>query len=60
MGFFFIFLQGPKEQAALFQLTVNSEVFTRFYFRETSHMQQFVKIKLSRNGKITLAVVYLP
>ena len=29
---------------ALFQLTVNSEVFARFYFRETSHMQNFVKI----------------
>ena len=60
MVFFFIFLQGPKEHAALFQLTVNSEVFTRFYFREISHMQKFLKIKLSRNGKITLAVVYLP
>ena len=39
---------------ALFQLTVNLEVFARFYFRETSHMQNFVKIKLSRNGEITL------
>ena len=38
---------------ALFQLTVNSEVFARF-------MQKFVKMKLSRNGEITLAVVYLP
>ena len=52
--FFFIFLLGPKEQAALFQLTVNSEVFAMFYFRETSYMQNFVKIKLSRNGEITL------
>ena len=42
------------EQAALFQLTVNSEVFSRFYFRETSHMQNFVKMKLSGNGEITL------
>ena len=39
---------------ALFQLTVNWEVFAKFYFRETSHMQNFVKIKLSRNGEITL------
>ena len=38
---------------ALFELTVNLEVFTKFYFRETSHMQNFVKIKLSRNGEIT-------
>ena len=33
----------------IFQLTVASEVFARFYFREISHMQNFVKIKLSRN-----------
>ena len=31
-----------------------SEVLARFYFRETSHVQNFVKIKLSRNGEITL------
>ena len=41
---------------ALFQLSVNSEVFAKFYFREASHMQNFVKIELSRNG----SVVYLP
>ena len=55
--FFFIFLLGPKEQPALFQLTVNSEVFARFYFRKTSYMQNFVKIKLSRNGEITLLFI---
>ena len=43
---------------ALFQLTVNSEVFAKFYFRESSRMQNFVKIKLSRNHSQT--VVYLP
>ena len=48
------FYKVQKEQAALFQLTVNSEVFTRFYFRDTSHMQNFVKIKLPRNGENTL------
>ena len=26
-----------------------------FYFRETSHMRSFMKIKSSRNGKITLS-----
>ena len=30
--------------------TVNSEIFARFYFRETSHMQSSVKIKLSQYG----------
>ena len=49
-----IFTRAQKEQAALFQLTVNSEVFARFNFRETSHMQKFVKIKSLRNGEITL------
>ena len=56
-GLFFFssyFYLAQKEQAALFQLTVNSEVFAKFYFRETSHMQNFVKIKLSQNGEITL------
>ena len=33
--------------------TVNSEIFARFLFRETSHMRSFVKIKPSRNGEIT-------
>ena len=27
------------------------------YFRETSHMQSFVKIKPSRNGKITISFI---
>ena len=35
--------------------TVNSEIFARVYFRETSHVRSFVKIKSSRNGEITLA-----
>ena len=35
--------------------TVNSEIFVRVYFRETSHMRSFVKIKASRNGEITLS-----
>ena len=35
--------------------TVNSEIFTSFIFRETSHMRSFVKIKPSRNGNITLS-----
>ena len=30
-----------------------------FYFRETLHMQSFVKIKSSRNGKITLSFTYV-
>ena len=33
---------------------VNSEIFARVYYRETSHMQSFMKIKSSQNGKITL------
>ena len=33
--------------------TVNSEIFARSYFRETSHMRSFVKIESSRNGEIT-------
>ena len=35
--------------------TVNSEIIARVYFRETSHMQSFVKIKSSRVGEITLS-----
>ena len=34
--------------------TVNSEIFARVYFLETSHMRSFVKLNTSRNGKITL------
>ena len=30
-----------------------------FYFRKTSHMRSFVKIKPSRNGKITLSFTYV-
>ena len=37
--------------------TVNSEIFARVYFRETSHMRSFVKIKPSRNGEITLPLI---
>ena len=37
------------------EITVNSEIFERIYFRETSHMQSFVK-KSSRNGEITLSI----
>ena len=38
--------------------TVNFEIFPRvFYFRETSHMRSFVKIKSSRNDKITMSFV---
>ena len=33
-------------------ITVNSEIFARVLFRETSHMRSFVKIKSSRNGEI--------
>ena len=35
--------------------TVNSEISRGFYFRETSHMRSFVKMKTSRNGEITLS-----
>ena len=35
--------------------TVNLEIFARVYFRETSHMRSFVKIKSSRIGEITLS-----
>ena len=34
--------------------TVNSEISRGFYFRETSHVRSFVKIKLSQNGDTTL------
>ena len=35
--------------------TVNSEIFARFYFRETSHRRSFVKINSLRNGEINLS-----
>ena len=38
-------------------ITVNSEISRGFYFRETSHMRSFVKIKSSRNGEITLSFI---
>ena len=59
MFFFFIFYLAQKEQAALFQLTVNSEVFARFYFQKASHMQNFVKIKIIVKWRNN-SVVYLP
>ena len=44
-------------------LVQHCEIFCKFvflrglYFRETSHMRNFVKIKPSRNGKITLSFI---
>ena len=37
-------------------VTVNSEIFARVYFRETSHVRSFVKMKSSRNREITLSI----
>ena len=37
--------------------TVNSEIFARVDFRVTSPVRSFVKIKLSRNGEITLIFI---
>ena len=37
------------------EYTVNLEIFARVYFRETSHMRSFVKIKFSQKGEITLS-----
>ena len=42
-------------QAKISDITVDSEMFARFYFRETSSMQSFVKIKCSQNGQIILS-----
>ena len=36
-------------------ITVNSEIFPRVYFRETLRVQSFAKIKPSRNGEIILS-----
>ena len=44
-------------QLILFLDTVNSEIFARVCFRETSHMRSFVKKKSSRNGKITASFI---
>ena len=39
-------------------LVLSIRKFSRgIYFRETSHMRSFVKIKPSRNGKITLSFI---
>ena len=35
--------------------TVNTEIFGRFYFHETSHMRSFMKIEPLLNGKITMS-----
>ena len=35
--------------------TVNSEIFARANFRETSHMRSFLRIEPSRNGGITMS-----
>ena len=37
------------------KVTVNSEIFPRVYFHETSHKQSFVKLKSSLNGEIILS-----
>ena len=37
--------------------TVNSEIFARLYFRETSYMRSFVKIIPSRNGENSLPLL---
>ena len=36
-------------------VAVNSEFSRGFYFRETSYVRSFVKIKFSRNGEITMS-----
>ena len=46
-----LFITGRAHYCQSF--TVNSEIFARVYFRETSHI--FVKIKSSRNADITLS-----
>ena len=37
-------------------ITVNSEIFARVYFRETSHMRSFAKIKPSRKSENSLSL----
>ena len=38
-------------------ISVNSKIFAMTLFCETSHMRSFVKIKPSRNGKITVSFI---
>ena len=38
--------------------TVNSEIFARVLFRETSHMQSFMKIKPSQNSENILSFTH--
>ena len=39
----------------IYNNTVNWEISRGFYFRETSHVQTFVKIRSLRNGETTLS-----
>ena len=43
------------QRSTVHQITVNLEISRSFYFRETSHVRSFVKIKLSQNGDTTLS-----
>ena len=43
--------EGPNAVAHTYYKFV---IFARFYFRETSHMRSFAKVKFSQNGKIIL------
>ena len=43
-----------KRTAFIYLLTVNSEIIARVYFRETSRMRSFAKIKPSRNREFTV------
>ena len=45
--FFLHILLGPKGTGGIISAYCKFGGFARFYFRETSHMQNFVKIKLS-------------
>ena len=50
---------GDKKGRGLGNLsTVNSEIFARVYFRETSFVRSFVKIKSSLNDEISLSLTY--
>ena len=48
----YMFVKKLKEA---YLITVNPEIFMRVYFRETSHLRSFLKIKASRNGEIILS-----
>ena len=37
-------------------VTVNSKIIARAYFRETTHVRSFVKMKSSRNREVTLSI----